>query len=136
MPRKKMKQGNQATLAQRILNLDNYDLAKTIADDARACYPIDQLSKSLQIEAVMHLVRLKNMFVMAGTGFGKSRVPELYVHLFAKSSKPVVLVLNPLDALGNNQVREKIAQKSLPSDFLDTTALIELRSLRVDGHPV
>ncbi|PLW10125.1 hypothetical protein PCANC_21361 [Puccinia coronata f. sp. avenae] len=136
MPQKKMKQGNQATLAQRILNLDDYDLAKTIADDARACYPIDQPSKSLQIEAVMHLVRLKNTFVMAGTGFGKSRVPELYVHLFAKLSKPVVLVLNPLDTLGNNQVREKIAQKSSPSDFLDTTALIELRSLRVDGHPV
>jgi superfamily II DNA helicase RecQ len=48
---------------------------------------------------------------MAGTGFGKSRVPELYVHLFVKSSKPVVLVLKPLDALGDNQVREKIAQK-------------------------
>ncbi|PLW23170.1 hypothetical protein PCANC_28035 [Puccinia coronata f. sp. avenae] len=111
MPQKKMKQGNQATLAQRILNLDDYDLAKTIANDARACYPIDQPLKSLQIEAVMHLVRLKNTFVMAGTGFGKSRVPELYVHLFVKSSKPVVLVLNPLDALGDNQVREKIAQK-------------------------
>ncbi|PLW25067.1 hypothetical protein PCANC_28000 [Puccinia coronata f. sp. avenae] len=47
---------------------------------------------------------------MAGTGFGKSRILEMYVHLFAKSSKPVVLVPNPLDTLGNNQVQEKIAQ--------------------------
>ncbi|PLW05441.1 hypothetical protein PCANC_26595 [Puccinia coronata f. sp. avenae] len=47
---------------------------------------------------------------MAGTGFGKSCILEMDVHLFATSKKPVVLVLNPLDALGNNQLQEKIQQ--------------------------
>ncbi|PLW07113.1 hypothetical protein PCANC_28466 [Puccinia coronata f. sp. avenae] len=34
----------------------------------------------------------------------------MYVHLFATSKKTVVLVLNPLNALGDNQVQEKIQQ--------------------------
>ncbi|PLW28600.1 hypothetical protein PCANC_24607 [Puccinia coronata f. sp. avenae] len=110
MPRKKTQRGSEVVLAQRILRLNNSDLAEAIAEDSRTCYPTDQPSKPLQIEAVILLVRLKNTFAMAGTGFGKSRIPEMYVHLFAKSSKPVVLVLNPLDALGNNQVQEKMAQ--------------------------
>ncbi|PLW16376.1 hypothetical protein PCANC_27112 [Puccinia coronata f. sp. avenae] len=46
---------------------------------------------------------------MAGTGFGKSRIAEMYLSLFA-AKDGVILVLNPLDALGDNQVAEKIAQ--------------------------
>ncbi|OAV98576.1 hypothetical protein PTTG_11873 [Puccinia triticina 1-1 BBBD Race 1] len=46
-------------------------------------------------------------FVLAGTGYGKSRIAELYFHLYAPEKKPVVLVLNPLDSLGEDQVREK-----------------------------
>ncbi|KAA1079365.1 ATP-dependent DNA helicase sgs1 [Puccinia graminis f. sp. tritici] len=111
MPRKKAKKkSDKVTLAQKLTELNDIELEKTIAEDARPCYPSDQPSKPKQIEAVMNLVRLKNTFVMAGTGFGKSRIPEMYVHLFAKTNKPVVLVLNPLDALGDNQVQEKIAQ--------------------------
>jgi hypothetical protein len=49
--------------------------------------------------------------VLAATGFGKSRITELYLHLMPKDRKGnilgVVVVLNPLDALGNNQVEEK-----------------------------
>ena len=48
--------------------------------------------------------------MMAGKGFGKLHIPEMYLHLFALSKKAVVLLLNPLDALGNNQVAEKICQ--------------------------
>ncbi|PLW26266.1 hypothetical protein PCASD_25214 [Puccinia coronata f. sp. avenae] len=110
MPQKTTQQGSEIVLAQSILRLNDSDLAEAIAKDSRTCYPTDQPSKPLQIEAVMLLVRLKNTFAMAGTGFGKSRILEMYVHLFAKSSKPVVLVPNPLDTLGDNQVQEKIAQ--------------------------
>ncbi|KAA1123854.1 ATP-dependent DNA helicase sgs1 [Puccinia graminis f. sp. tritici] len=111
MPRKKSKKkSNKVTLAQKLTELNDIELEKTIAEDARPCYPSDQPSKPKQIEAVMNLVRLRNTFVMAGTGFGKSRIPEMYLHLFAKTNKPVVIVLNPLDALGDNQVQEKIAQ--------------------------
>jgi superfamily II DNA helicase RecQ len=43
----------------------------------------------------------------AGTGFGKSRVAKMYYDLVPKHIKGIVLVLNPLDVLGNNQVSEK-----------------------------
>jgi hypothetical protein len=84
MPRKKTQRGSEVVLAQRILRLSNSDLAEAIAEDSRTCYPTNQPLKPLQIEAVILLVRLKNTFAMAGTGFGKSRIPEMYVHLFAK----------------------------------------------------
>ncbi|KNE97663.1 hypothetical protein PSTG_09068 [Puccinia striiformis f. sp. tritici PST-78] len=67
-----------------------------------------QPAKPLQLEAAFNLALGINMFVLAGTGFGKSRVSEIYYLLLPKSSKGVVLVLNPLDTLGNNQVLEKI----------------------------
>lgn len=66
--------------------------------------PKDQ-AKEPQIESVLSLLNGHNTFLLAGTGFGKSRVPEMLFHMFPKVSKPVVLVLNPLDTLGNNQVR-------------------------------
>ena len=62
-------------------------------------------AKEPQIERVLSLLNGHNTFLLAGTGFGKSRVPEMLFHMFPKVSKPVVLVLNPLDTLGNNQVR-------------------------------
>ncbi|KAA1071121.1 hypothetical protein PGTUg99_017459 [Puccinia graminis f. sp. tritici] len=61
--------------------------------------------KDLQVEAVTSLVRGKHTFVRVGTGFGKTRISEMYFGLFDK--KVVVLVLNPLDSLGDDQVREK-----------------------------
>ncbi|EFP90574.2 uncharacterized protein PGTG_16600 [Puccinia graminis f. sp. tritici CRL 75-36-700-3] len=66
-----------------------------------------QFAKQLQVEAVLNLVEGRNTFLLAGTGFGKSRIPELYYKMIPGNSKAVVLVLNPLDSLGNNQVLEK-----------------------------
>ncbi|OAV85297.1 hypothetical protein PTTG_30631, partial [Puccinia triticina 1-1 BBBD Race 1] len=66
-----------------------------------------QPAKDLQIETVFHLARGKNTFLLAGTGFGKSRIPEIYYYLLPITAKGVILVLNPLDALGDNQVLEK-----------------------------
>ncbi|KAA1075712.1 ATP-dependent DNA helicase sgs1 [Puccinia graminis f. sp. tritici] len=61
-----------------------------------------QIDNSLQISPVAIIA-----FVLAGTGYGKSRIGELYFHMYAPQRKPVVLVLNPLDSLGEDQVREK-----------------------------
>ncbi|KAI7950372.1 hypothetical protein MJO29_009046 [Puccinia striiformis f. sp. tritici] len=84
---------------------DDSKLKSAIA--ALALKKYKQPAKPLQIEAVAHLARGSNTFLLAGTGFGKSRIPEIYYSLLPKTSKGVVLVLNPLDALGDNQVLEK-----------------------------
>ncbi|PLW36704.1 hypothetical protein PCASD_08706 [Puccinia coronata f. sp. avenae] len=108
---KKKKQGKILALTKNTTNKSNLDLAEYVAKDALQCYPVNNPLKPHQIKAVIHLARLQNTsFVMAGTDFGKSRISEMYVHLFEKSKNPVVLVLNPLDALGNKQVQEKIQQ--------------------------
>lgn len=60
--------------------------------------------KPLQVDTVLSLAQCNNTFLLAGTGFGKTRIAELYLKLFQKSLHPIVLVLNPLDALGDNQV--------------------------------
>ena len=67
----------------------------------------NQPAKALQTKAVMNLARGRTTFLLAGTGFGKSRVAELYYDLLPKKDKAVVLVLNPLESLGDNQVLEK-----------------------------
>ena len=58
--------------------------------------------KPLQVEAVLSLVEGNHTFVRAGTGFGKTRISEMYFGLIRR--KAVVLVLNPLDSLGDDQV--------------------------------
>lgn len=57
-----------------------------------------------QVECVLYLLEGCNTFLLASTGFGKSKVPEMYLATFEKINKPMVMVLNPLDALGDNQV--------------------------------
>ncbi|OAV90352.1 hypothetical protein PTTG_28353 [Puccinia triticina 1-1 BBBD Race 1] len=66
-----------------------------------------QPSKPLQTDTVLNLVNGRNTFLLAGTGFGKSRIAKLYYKMIPKSNRAVVLVLNPLDSLGDNQVYEK-----------------------------
>ncbi|KNF00196.1 hypothetical protein PSTG_06606 [Puccinia striiformis f. sp. tritici PST-78] len=110
MPRRKLKKTTKVTLTLKLLQMNDSELTDAIIEDAAPCYSPDQPSKQLQVEAVLNLIRIRHTFVRAGTGFGKSRVAEIYCHLFARTKNPVVLVLNPHDALGNNQVQEKIAQ--------------------------
>lgn len=62
-------------------------------------------AKKLQVDAIASLVNGNDTFLLAGTGYGKTRIAELYQQMFVKSQKATVLVLNPLDALGDNQVR-------------------------------
>ncbi|KAI7949093.1 hypothetical protein MJO28_007914, partial [Puccinia striiformis f. sp. tritici] len=110
MPQKKIKKTSKVTLTVKLLAMNDTDLKQAIIEDARPCYPADQPWKPVEIEGAFNLARRRHTFVRAGTGSCKSRVAKVYCHLFAKTKNPVVLVLNPLDALGTNQVQEKIAQ--------------------------
>ncbi|KAG0150681.1 hypothetical protein CROQUDRAFT_15131, partial [Cronartium quercuum f. sp. fusiforme G11] len=64
-----------------------------------AKYNVD--ARDLQIESVLSLMRQRDTFLLASTGYGKSRTPELYLLMYPKGSRAIVLVLNPLDALGD-----------------------------------
>ncbi|KNF04350.1 hypothetical protein PSTG_02692 [Puccinia striiformis f. sp. tritici PST-78] len=101
----------EVNVAQKILDLNDDDLKAFIEKDALERYK--QESKPLQVDTVVNLVRGRNTFLLAATGFGKSRIPEMYLSLTTKNRKGkilgVVVVLNPLDELGNNQVEEKVA---------------------------
>ncbi|KAH9446580.1 hypothetical protein Pst134EA_030492 [Puccinia striiformis f. sp. tritici] len=110
MPRKKLKKTTKVTLTLKLLQMNDSGLTDAIIEDAAPCYSPDQPLKRLQVEAMLNLIRLRHTFVRGGTGFGKSCVAEIYCHLFAKTKNLVVLVLNPLDALSDNQVQEKITQ--------------------------
>lgn len=64
----------------------------------------DEPGKPLQVDTVMLLAQCSNTFILAGTSFGKTRIAEAYLKIFKKKLHPIVLVLNPLDVLGDNQV--------------------------------
>ena len=59
-------------------------------------------AQEIQVNSVPKLVQNSNVFLLASTGFGNTRVPELYHLLHLKQTNPIVLILNPLDALGDN----------------------------------
>ncbi|EFP84707.2 uncharacterized protein PGTG_10866 [Puccinia graminis f. sp. tritici CRL 75-36-700-3] len=87
------------------------EVREKIAIQSREKY--DQEPKPLQVETVLNLLRGRNTFLLAATGFGKSRISEMYLRMLPKNPHGdtigVVVVLNPLDALGDNQVEEKVA---------------------------
>ncbi|KAA1080913.1 ATP-dependent DNA helicase sgs1 [Puccinia graminis f. sp. tritici] len=43
----------------------------------------EEAPKKLQIDTVCNLARGYHSFVLAGTGYGKSRIGELYFHMYA-----------------------------------------------------
>ncbi|KAH9473209.1 hypothetical protein Pst134EA_000284 [Puccinia striiformis f. sp. tritici] len=108
------------TLPWRIRKLNNKDLRALIQHRAKARYGDD--AKEIQISAVVNLVRRRNTFVLAGTGYGKSRIAEMYWDLFPKYTKAIVLSLNPLDTLGDNQVEEK-AKAEKPISAVNLTKM-------------
>ena len=91
--------------------LDDEDLKKHIEDDSFKKY--QQKRKPLQVHTVLNLLREQHTFLLAATGFGKSHIPEIYLNMTTKDRSGrfmgVVVVLKPLDALGDNQVVEKVA---------------------------
>ncbi|EFP87618.2 uncharacterized protein PGTG_13989 [Puccinia graminis f. sp. tritici CRL 75-36-700-3] len=93
-------------LIKEILERDEDALREYIIKDSEAFF--HQTPTLLQVNAVVNLVKKQNTFVLSGTGSGKTRIAEMYHHLFAPSTrKATILVLNPLDSLGENQVAEK-----------------------------
>ncbi|KAA1098752.1 ATP-dependent DNA helicase sgs1 [Puccinia graminis f. sp. tritici] len=100
----------KTSLAKKWIRMEETELQQAIVDDCLPRYPENEPPKLVQVDAVANLVKGRHTFVMAGTGCGKSRISEMYYNLFAKTKKAVILVLNPLDALGDNQVKEKVAQ--------------------------
>ncbi|PLW08597.1 hypothetical protein PCANC_21804 [Puccinia coronata f. sp. avenae] len=92
-------------LLKKMLENPNLSLSAAIAN--KAIKQNDQVAKPLQLKTVVNLACGRNVMLLAGTGFGKSQISEFYHDLNPKESKAVIVVLNPLDALGNCQVLEK-----------------------------
>ncbi|PLW12069.1 hypothetical protein PCANC_17647 [Puccinia coronata f. sp. avenae] len=90
---------------KKVFNMKDQTLKEHIADVANQFY--GQPAKSLRIDTVANLVMGCNTFLLAGTGIGKSRMAKIYYKLIPRKKRAVLLVLNPLDSLGNNQVFEK-----------------------------
>ncbi|PLW20186.1 hypothetical protein PCANC_09845 [Puccinia coronata f. sp. avenae] len=95
------------SVAKKLLQSNDNQLKDKIATRAKEFYKGVEV-KPLQIDVVANLACGRDTFLLAGTGFGKSRIAEIYHTLLPQRANGVVLVLNPLDALGNNQVEEKV----------------------------
>jgi hypothetical protein len=98
----------QLTLNKAITTMDREKTIKMLVQQSKKVYG-DQLPKEVQLDLVINLIHCRDTFVLAGTGVGKSRIPEMYLDLFPRYKKPIVLVLNPLDSLGDNQVCHQLA---------------------------
>ncbi|KAH9812815.1 hypothetical protein DFH28DRAFT_898233 [Melampsora americana] len=63
-------------------------------------------AKKEQNKSAVDLVHAQTVFLLAGTGFGKSQVPEAFylAHNHQKYA-PIILSINPLDFLGDDQVQ-------------------------------
>ncbi|KAA1073661.1 ATP-dependent DNA helicase sgs1 [Puccinia graminis f. sp. tritici] len=101
----------KTSLAKKRIQMEETELQQAIVDNCLPRYPENEPPKPVQVDVVANLVKGRHTFVMARTGCWKSRISEMYYNLFAKTKKAVILVLNPLNVLGDNQVKEKVAQK-------------------------
>ncbi|POW02979.1 hypothetical protein PSTT_11419 [Puccinia striiformis] len=119
-------------LSKSIREMSRGDLFVHITNIVNKYY--NEALKPLQMQTVINLVHRKNTFVLAGTGFGKTRIAEVYWHLFPAYRKPVILVLNLLDTLGDNQVSEKKVAKipAVNLTKMNMTPEIEKRVIRGD----
>ncbi|KAA1120019.1 hypothetical protein PGT21_036994 [Puccinia graminis f. sp. tritici] len=81
------------TPLKKLLEKKDDALKTEIATRAKNDYN-GQDPKPIQVETVATLARGKSAFFLAGTGFGKSRIAEMYFKTLPPKSKPVVLVLN------------------------------------------
>ncbi|POW02424.1 hypothetical protein PSTT_11764 [Puccinia striiformis] len=123
---------SKLVLPDEIQAMAREDLVKHISQTVAKYYT--EPLKPIQMDSVINLVQRKHTFVLAGTGFGKSRIAEVYWHLFPAYKKPIILVLNPLDTLGDNQVAEKKKAKinAVNLTKMNMTPDIEKRVLRGD----
>ncbi|KAI7965128.1 hypothetical protein MJO29_003226, partial [Puccinia striiformis f. sp. tritici] len=90
--------------------IEGLTISKTVRAMDRVNY-LTTLPLRSPLEMGIDLVHHQHTFVLAGTGFGETRITEVYWHLFPVYRKPVLMVLNPLDTLSDNEVPEKKAAK-------------------------
>ncbi|OAV97409.1 hypothetical protein PTTG_26045 [Puccinia triticina 1-1 BBBD Race 1] len=93
----------QLTLNQKITEMAHDKTIEMLKNRSATVYG-PQPPKQVQLDSVIDLIHHRDTFVLAGTGVGKTLIAEMYWDLFPKYKKPIVLVLNPLDSLGDNQV--------------------------------
>ena len=60
------------------------------------------ITKLSDVDLRALIKRRAKELVLTGTGFGKTQIWEMFFGLFNR--RVIVLVLNPLDSLGNDQV--------------------------------
>jgi hypothetical protein len=109
-------------LPKKILALSCDELKAHIREMANGIY--GDKEKDGQIDAVAHLVHSEHTFVLAGTGFVKTRIAKIYSMLFKPYQKAVIVVLNPLDALGDNQVPCRSISKHVQlRNWMDTEVI-------------
>ncbi|OAV95584.1 hypothetical protein PTTG_06293 [Puccinia triticina 1-1 BBBD Race 1] len=65
------------TVLKKLLGQKENALKNKIASEAKKFYD-GQDAKPLQVVTVASLAQGKSTFLLAGTGFGKSRIPEMY----------------------------------------------------------
>lgn len=106
-------------LSKNLLNMNIEDQKDAVVKKFKQKYPHNQ-AKDLQINTVVSLINGDNTFLLAGTGYGKTRVSELFFHMHFKVNNPVILVLNPLDALGDNQVSDHDHLTDCLISFIDS----------------
>lgn len=94
---------NRPQLSEKFRNASAVQQRQMVVDKFRKLFPKDE-PKDLQVNAVLSLLNGDNTFLLAATGFGKTRVAEVYVSMYTKLQRPVMIILCPLDALGDNQV--------------------------------
>ncbi|EGG04310.1 uncharacterized protein MELLADRAFT_89519 [Melampsora larici-populina 98AG31] len=90
------------------LNLNIQEQKAAVASLFREKYPSEELQEA-PINAVVGLLKHDDTFLLSGASFAQSRVPELFFHMIEKKHKPVVLVLNSIDTVGDQMVLEKQA---------------------------
>ncbi|POW14861.1 hypothetical protein PSHT_07243 [Puccinia striiformis] len=119
-------------LDRSIIEMNVTKLYNFVKAEAEKLFP--EVPKELQIECCMSLVKQQHSFVLAGTGYGKSRIAEMYYRLFPVESKAIVLVLNPLDTLGDNQVEEKkkVGISAVNLTKMNMTPTLEMEIMRGD----
>ncbi|KNZ52169.1 hypothetical protein VP01_3664g2 [Puccinia sorghi] len=81
-------------------NVKNHSISTSISS-------YDQDPKVLQVAAVQNLIQGRNTFLLAGKGYSKSHIAELYYKMIPQKSRTVVVVFNPFALLGDIQVLEK-----------------------------
>ncbi|OAV87993.1 hypothetical protein PTTG_29201 [Puccinia triticina 1-1 BBBD Race 1] len=97
----------QLTLNKNITNMTQGQQVEMLEKQSAKVYG-PQAPKQVQLESVINLIHRCNTFVLAGTGVGKSWITKMYWDLCPKYRRPIVLVLNPLDSLGDNQISASI----------------------------